>query len=151
MFHRHQQTGGAINQQLPVNVLKRRPITYYSINFYQHDNFYDFYDEKIVDRFFNSVKELFVSNSKELKMQGYFELKNYQQTEPAELENTRVWLTNVFTGRYFNDIVRNETKKDILNRVIINGSTGSSWLFKRFNKLQVIVIDKSKLKDILAT
>ena len=151
MFHRHQQTGGAISQQLPVNVLKRRPITYYSINFYQHDNFYDFYDEKIVDRFFNSVKELFVSNSKELKMQGYFELKNYQQTEPAELENTRVWLTNVFTGRYFNDIVRNETKKDILNRVIINGSTGSSWLFKRFNKLQVIVIDKSKLKDILAT
>ena len=151
MFHRHQQTGGAISQQLPVNVLKRRPITYYSINFYQHDNFYDFYDEKIVDRFFNSVKELFVSNSKELKMQGYFELKNYQQTEPVELENTRVWLRNIFTGRYFNDIVRNETKKDILNRVIINGSTGSSWLFKRFNKLQVIVIDKSKLKDILAT
>ena len=97
------------------------------------------------------MKELFVSNSKELKMQGYFELKNYQQTEPAELENTRVWLTNVFTGRYFNDIVRNETKKDILNRVIINGSTGSSWLFKRFNKLQVIVTDKSKRKDILAT
>ena len=97
------------------------------------------------------MKELFVSNSKELKMQGYFELKNYQQTELVELENTRVWLTNVFTGRYFNDIVRNETKKYILNRVIINGSTGSSWLFKRFNKLQVIVTDKSKLKDILAT
>ena len=33
LFHRHQQTGGAINQQLPVNVLKRGPITYYSINF----------------------------------------------------------------------------------------------------------------------
>ena len=40
-------------------------------------------------------------------------------------------------------------KKDILKRVIINGSTGSSCLFKRFNKLQVIVTDKSKLKDIL--
>ena len=33
LFHRHQQTGGAINQQLPVNVLKSGPITYYSINF----------------------------------------------------------------------------------------------------------------------
>ena len=26
LFYRHQQTGGAINQQLPVNVLKRGPI-----------------------------------------------------------------------------------------------------------------------------
>ena len=64
MFHRHQQTGGAINQQLPVNVLKRGPITYYSINFYQHGHFYDFYDEKTVDRFFNSVRNLFVSGGK---------------------------------------------------------------------------------------
>ena len=36
-------------------------------------------------------------------MQAYFELKNYQQTEPVELENTRVWLTNVFVGKYFNE------------------------------------------------
>ena len=40
-------------------------------------------------------------------------------------------------------------KKDILKRVIINGSTGSSWLLKRSNKLQVIVTDKSKHGDIL--
>ena len=108
MFHRYQQTAGTINQQLPINVLKRRPITYYSINFYQHENFYDFYDEKIVDRFFNSVRNLFVSGGKELKMQGYFELKNYQRTEPVELENTRAWHTNVFVGRCFNEFIRNE-------------------------------------------
>ena len=150
MFHRHQQTGGAINQQLPLKVLKRGPITYYSINFYQHENFYDFYDEKIVDRSFNSIRDLFVSGGKELKTQG-FELKNYQQTEAAELENTRVWLTNVFVGRYFNEFIRNEMKKYILKRIIINGPTGSSWLFKRFNKLQVIVTDKSTCNDILAT
>ena len=150
MFHRHQQTGGAINQQLPINVLKRGPITYYSINFYQHENSDDFYDEKIVDRFFNSVRNLFVSGGKELKMQGYFELKNYQRTELVKLENTRVWLTNVFVGRYFNEFIRNKMEKYILKRVIINGSTGSSWFFKRFNKLQVIVTDKSKPKDILA-
>ena len=80
LFHRHQQTGGALNQQLPVNVLKRGPITYYSINFYQHENFYDFYDEKIAHGFLNSARGLFFSRGKELKMQGYFELKNYQQT-----------------------------------------------------------------------
>ena len=55
-------------------------------------------------------------------MQGYFELKNYQQTEIIELENARVWLTNVFVGRYFNEFIRGEMKREILKRVIINGS-----------------------------
>ena len=77
--------------QLLVNILKRGPITYYSINSYQHKNLYDIFDEKIVDRFFNSVQRSFESvRGKEFKMQGYFELKNYQQTEIIELENTRV-------------------------------------------------------------
>ena len=84
-------------------------------------------------------------------MQGYFELKNHQQTEIVELENTRVWLTNVFIGRYFNEFIRSEMKKDILKRVIINGSTGSSWLFKHFNKLQFIVTDKSTFKNVLSS
>ena len=58
-----------MNQQLPVNIWKRGSITYYSINFHQHKNFYDFYDEKIVDSFFNSVKDLFVSRrGKEFKI-----------------------------------------------------------------------------------
>ena len=76
-------------------------------------------------------------------MQGYFELKNYQQTEPLQLENTRVWLTNVYIGKYFDEFIWSEMKKDILKRVIINGSAGSIWLFKRFNKLQVIVTDNN--------
>ena len=71
--------------------MKRGPITYYSINSYQHKNLYDNFDEKIVDRFFNSVQRSFKSvRGKEFKMQGYFELKNYQQTEITALENTRV-------------------------------------------------------------
>lgn len=59
-------------------------------------------------------------------MQGYADLKNYQQTEVVELENTRVWLTKFFVGRYFNQFIRGEINRDILKRVIINGSTGSS-------------------------
>ena len=66
-----------MNQQLPVNILRRGPVIYYSINFQQHKDFYDFYDEKTVDSFFNSLKEHFVPNEKvEFKMQGYFEIKN---------------------------------------------------------------------------
>ena len=85
---------------LPVNILKRGPITYYSINFYQLKKFYDFFHEKIVDSFFNPV------NNKKLKVQDYFKLRNYQQTETVVLENTRVWLMNVYTGRYFNEFMR---------------------------------------------
>ena len=84
-------------------------------------------------------------------MQGYFELKNYQQTEIIELENARVWLTNVFVGRYFNEFIRGEMKREILKRVIINGSMCSSWLFKRFNKLQVLITDKNAYKNILSS
>ena len=58
-----------MNQQLQVSIWKRGSIKYYSINFQQHKYFYDFYDEKIVDSFFNSVKELFVSSrGKEFKI-----------------------------------------------------------------------------------
>ena len=124
-FIENQQSGGTINQQGPVNVLRRGPLIYYSINYDQYKNFYDFYDEgKIVDRFFNSVKDLFASGkSKKYKIQGYFEVKNYQQTEFVELENTRVWLTKMFVGRYFGEFIRSEMKKYILKRIRINGST----------------------------
>ena len=57
-----------------------------------------------------------------------------------ELENLRPWVTNVYYGRYFNNVVRQKIKQDILKRVIINGETGSSWHFKCFNNIQVNVI-----------
>ena len=37
-------------------------------------------------------------------------------------------------------------KKDILKRVIVNELTGSSWIFKQFNKMQVIITEKIHLK-----
>ena len=145
----YQQTGGRGNQQLPLNVLRRDPITYFSINYHQHKDFYDFFDEGAVDSFFNYVYERFASG-KDFKMQGCVELGNYQQTETEELLNIRVWLTNVFIGRYFNQYIRGEMKKDILKQVIINGARGSSWIFKRFNKLQVIVTDRMSFKNIMS-
>ena len=44
---------------LPINVLKRGPITYYSINFDQHQNFYDFFSSGVVDVFLVSVYETY--------------------------------------------------------------------------------------------
>ena len=143
----YNQVGGSRNQQLPINVLRCCAIFYYSINFYQHKNFYDFYDEKIVDAFLNSVYERFVPG-KDFKIQGYFEIINYQQTKIVK--NTRIWLTNVFKGRHFNPYIRGEMKKDILKRLVANGATGSSWIFKRFNKLQIIATDETNFENIMS-
>ena len=35
-----------------------------------------------------------------------------------------------------------------MKRVIINGRTGSSWLFSRLNKLQIIVTNKGSLPNL---
>ena len=51
LFHRNQQVSGRLNQPHPINVLRRGPLIYYLINFYQHDNFYGFYNESNVDSF----------------------------------------------------------------------------------------------------
>ena len=51
MLHYNQAGGSRMNQQLPVNVLRRGPIVYYMINFLQHKNFYDFYQGKVVVTF----------------------------------------------------------------------------------------------------
>ena len=84
------------------------------------------------------------------KMQRYVDLKHYQQTNTAELENTRVSPTNVFLVRYFNQYMRDGMKKEILKRVIINGSTGTNWIFKRYQKLQVIVTDRTSFKNVIS-
>ena len=107
LFH-YNQVGYSRNQLLPINVVKRGPITYYSISFNQHREFYNFYEEQIVDDFLNSVYERFVTG-KNFMFQGYFELINYQQTEIVNLENTRVWLTNVFQRSHYNPYINGST------------------------------------------
>ena len=106
LFYRNQQIGVRLNQSHPRNVLRGGPIIYYWIKFYQHKNVYGFYDDSIVDSFFYSVQHVFIPTGCEFKIQGYFKIKNYQKTEIAKIENTRVWLTNVYIGKYFNRFVR---------------------------------------------
>ena len=67
-----------------------------------------------------------------------FEIIN-QQRDTQCIEK-RVWLTNVFLFKHFNQFVRGEIKDEIIKRLIINGQTGSSWYFKRFNRLNIIVV-----------
>ena len=107
LFHygKHRQIGGNRGTStLPINVLKRGPITYYSINFDQHQNFYDFFSSGVVDAFLESVYETY-HPTKENKFQGYAEIVN-QQREEIILEDKRVSYS--FNSNHFNDFVRGE-------------------------------------------
>ena len=51
LYH-YNQRGGARNvQRAPLNTLERGNITYYSVNFQEHNAYYDFYSSNMIDVF----------------------------------------------------------------------------------------------------
>ena len=62
-----------------------------------------------------------------------------------------MWLTNSFNSKYCNDFVRGEIRDEITKRIIVNGQTGSSWHFKRFKRLSVIVVPLADLKKLFSS
>ena len=68
------QFGGSKSTTLPINILKRGSITYFSINFTRNKNFYDFFASDIVDDFLQSVYEVY--HPQENKIQAFFEIIN---------------------------------------------------------------------------
>ena len=63
LLHYNQVGGSRMNQQLSVNILRRGSIMYYTINFQQRKNFYDFYQKSVIDDFLNSLYKRFVSGA----------------------------------------------------------------------------------------
>ena len=150
MFLLHyNQMGGNGGNQLPINILRRGAIKYFSINYNQHKNFYNFFQEKIVDDFLNSVYTRFNPDD-EYKIQGYAEIVNQQQGEFTVAETARVLLTNTFTATHFNEYVCSSIKSEIVKRIIVNGLNGSSWYFKHFNRLTIIASSVKYAKRIMS-
>ena len=60
LYH-YNQTGGARNRLngLPLNFLRREQIVYYSVNFDQHRNYYDFFSTDMIDIFLDTVYDAF--------------------------------------------------------------------------------------------
>ena len=65
-----------MNQQLPINVLRRGSTIYYTI-------------ESVIDDFLNSVYEHFVCGAV-YKIQGHIVVINYHQIKIVNIKNTRV-------------------------------------------------------------
>ena len=57
-------------------------------------------------------------------------------------------MTDVFAGKYFNENIKGEIRKNFLKRVIKNGMTGSSWQFKCFENFLIIVTDINQVKSL---
>ena len=68
-----------------------------------------------------------------------FKKSLYPDLQP--IINSRYWSTATYDSIYYNDFIFFGLKQDILNRVIINCMSGSSWHFKRFISLAVKILD----------
>ena len=137
------QFGGSQKSTLPINILKRGSIIYFSINFIQHKSFYDFFTSDIVDDFLQSVFKVYLPP--ENKIQAFFEIINQKRVEVI-LEDNRAWLTNSFNTKPFNTFIRGEIKNEIIKRIIVNGQSGSSWFFKRFERLSIITTPVNQIQ-----
>ena len=143
LWYKKKQFGGSQRSKLPINILKRGSITYFSINFTQHKNFYDFLTSDIVDDFFQSVYEVY--HPRENKIQAFFEIINQQRGEVI-LEDNRAWLTNSFNTKDFNIFIRGDIKNEIIKRIIVNGQSRISWFFKRFERLTIITTPANQIQ-----
>ena len=119
-------------------------MTKYEISIMKHGEYNNFFNsEEIVDDFLkNACSKFKPSVLKHIKWA--FVIENIQASaveNSAPISNSRFWSTEVYKGVYFNDFIFNRLKHHFLNRVIINGMTGSSWRFHRFITLTVKVLN----------
>ena len=136
---------------LPLNVLKRGPITYYSINFSQPKNCSDFFNNSAVDVFLDSVYETFRPGNKFQEQISRLCWNCESARGEVILEGKRIWLTNSYNSKDFNDFIRGEIRDETTKRIIANSQTGSSWYFKRFQRLTVIVVSLADSVKLLSS
>ena len=76
------------------------------------------------------------------RFQAFFEIVNQQRIPDNQnfLTENRTWLTKVYRFKHFNDFLKDELRSEITKRIIDNGMTGSRWFFKRFDRINVIVL-----------
>ena len=107
------------------------------------DHYDFFYSRSIVSDFLTVFESNFVSRGGIVSLfKCSFTIINRQpppRVEFVDILDSLVWQTDVYSGIYFNDFVISNMANDILKRQIINGMTGSSWRFKRFDRFCITV------------
>ena len=81
---------------------------------------------------------------KEFVIKSSFAIQNYQPP-PEDINNVlgsydkRIWSTQTYFGRFFNEYIRASLTNDIKKRIIVNARAGSSWRFNRYDSISVTV------------
>ena len=132
------------NKSIDIRILQDK-ITIYSIDYTKHQDSYNFFDsEKCVSGFLLNCKHNFKNSSQNKTFKCSFVIQNQQVSPIPNAPPTldyRYWSTSPYEGVYFNDFIFFSIKGEILNRVIINGLSGSSWFFKKFASLSLKVLE----------
>ena len=123
-------------------------MSHHSISFDDNSDSYNLYDP---DNTVKSLLDLFLITfgpERKVQIKCTFSMPNYQpQPEEGFVKVTgiRICSTDGYTCGFFYDFVKQIVERDIRRRIIMNGQTGSSWRFKRFNHFKIHV-PSDKLK-----
>ena len=108
-------------------------------------NFLEFYNSREAVSEFLTVFENNYTHNADLRQSSFkssFTIINPQPAPRdgfAEITDNRIWQINVYEGVYFNYFIKSNLANDILKIVIMNGMSGSSWRFRRFDRLYITV------------
>ena len=144
LFH-YQQGGWQPTEDKPIKIVKLdEDLQRFCINFNEHSHYYDFFDfQSIASRFLTVFENNFVPRNGVVSLfKCSFTIINCQpppRVGPVDILDGPVWQTDVYKGIYFNDFVKLNLVNDIHKRVIINGMTGNSWRFRRFDRVCITV------------
>ena len=132
------------NKPIEIKRLKNK-IVIYSIYYSEHKDSYNFFDsEKCVTDFLLNCKYNFKNTDQNKSFKCSFTIQNQQK---SAIENNlpsfdiRYWSTSVHESVFFNDFIFFALKSKILNRVIHNGLSGSSWFFYKFTSISLKVLE----------
>ena len=123
----------------------REHITIYSIDYHKHKNNYNFFDsEKCVLDFSSNCKYKFINSSNQKTFKCSFVIQNKQDPPLPHMTpmfDTRYWSMSLHEGVYFNDFIFFGIRHEILNRVILNGLSGSAWYFTKLVSISLKVLE----------
>ena len=132
------------NKPLIIKNLQNR-ITIYSIEYSKHKDSYNFFDsEKCVSDFLKNSRNKFKKTEQEKTFKCSFTIQNQQKSAiPDALPtlDSRYWTTSAYESVFFNDFIFFSLQSDILNKVIQNGLSGSSWYFYKFLSISLKVLE----------
>ena len=141
-------SGSSSSSGKPLNVTRYGAVKKIEITFKEHSSDYDFYDSvALVDTFLAEVKDLVPRYQNNVLIRAGFSIENVQQVlndnyaEP--LVQTRYWSTEPFQAKSFNDFISFKIRESILKRVVNNNLSGSAWHFRKFNYVNIKIVNVS--------